>query len=494
MYSYKSNLQLLLERERTTKIICSELNNFVNLEDTLKLIIKSIATLTNCKNVGIRLNDNGQYPFFVYEGFSDEFIQSENDLFKKDDTGNKIYCKNKNGYILECVCGNILEGNFDANCDFFTSKGSFWTSNSLLVAKNSKLKEIVPNRRGTCSKHKFKSIAIIPIKARGKIVGLIHLSDLKEGMFSIDLIEYIETIGEHIGLAIQNNLLYLQLQQQLDEQKKLTERLEHLNACKTDFFSSLSHELRTPLNIMLGAIQLIKLNYDFEHSAENSDKISSYFTTIQQNCYRLLRLIGNIIDISKSESNFIESTFEKHNIVSVVEDITLSVVPYAEYKNLNIIFDTDIEEKYVYCDPDKIERIILNLISNSLKFTQPNGTIYVTITESSSEKILIKVKDTGIGIPKEMISKVFERYKQLGSKNHQSQGSGIGLSLVKSIVTTHNGSIWVESEVGKGSEFFIELPCDDSINYTSPERTNANSLTQDYVEKLKVEFSDIYSF
>ncbi|MPN29012.1 Adaptive-response sensory-kinase SasA [bioreactor metagenome] len=189
-----------------------------------------------------------------------------------------------------------------------------------------------------------------------------------------------------------------------------------------------------------------------------------------------------------------ESTFERHNIVSVVEDITLSVVPYAEYKNLNIIFDTDIEEKYVYCDPDKIERIILNLISNALKFTQPNGTIYVTIKESSSEKILIKVKDTGIGIPKEMLSKVFERYKQLGSTNHQSQGSGIGLSLVKSIVTTHNGSIWVESEVGKGSEFFIELPCDDSINYTSPERTNSNSLTQDYVEKLKVEFSDIYSF
>ncbi len=166
-----------------------------------------------------------------------------------------------------------------------------------------------------------------------------------------------------------------------------------------------------------------------------------------------------------------------------------------ENKSINFTFSTDIEEKVIACDLDKIETIILNLISNAIKFNKPQGNVTVNI-HNERENILISVEDTGVGIPVEKQEMVFERFMQVDkslTRNHE--GSGIGLSLVKHFVEMHGGQIWVESEYGKGSKFIFRLPNRilepkdmNSINNSSPEKNYSN-----HIERIKIEFSDIYS-
>ena len=146
-----------------------------------------------------------------------------------------------------------------------------------------------------------------------------------------------------------------------------------------------------------------------------------------------------------------------NNIVKVVEDIVMSVTNFTNGKGLNIIFDTDTEEKIIACDPEKIERIVLNLISNAIKFSNKDNEIFVDV-KSKSEFVEISVKDNGIGIEAKDLDIIFDRFKQIDtSLSRNSEGTGIGLSLVKAIAELHGGSIHVESKVGEGSKFTVMI-------------------------------------
>lgn len=262
---------------------------------------------------------------------------------------------------------------------------------------------------------------------------------------------------------------------------------EEYSKVKSQLYATVSHELKTPLNIILGAVQLMEKSdsYNYESMKNN---IERYTGILKQNSYRLVRIINNIIDINKIDGNSLDIKLSNCDIVKVVEDITLSVVEYTKVKNIELIFDTEIEEKIIAFDPDKIERIMLNLLSNAIKFTDEGGSIFVNIHELE-DKVTISVKDTGAGIPQNMLQKIFDCFTQADNtlRSH-SGGSGIGLSLVKSLVEMHNGTISVKSELGKGSEFIIELPCIlvDYSESVCKESFNSN------VEIAKIEFSDIY--
>jgi signal transduction histidine kinase len=268
--------------------------------------------------------------------------------------------------------------------------------------------------------------------------------------------------------------------------KKEKEELEEYNSLKTQFLSTVSHELKTPLNIILGCIQIME-KIDFSNLS--SVKVMKKYIMMQkQNSYRLLRLINNIIDINKSEVNQMRLSLSNGDIVSVVEDITLSVVEYTNLKGIQLTFDTEVEEKIIAFDHDAIERIMLNLLSNSIKFTESGGTIDVNIFDKG-EKLQISVKDSGIGIPEDKQELIFERFIQLdNSLRRKSEGSGIGLSLVKYLVELHGGAIWVNSEYGAGSDFIIELP--NKTTSCEVPRTTEKSISN--VERINIEFSDIY--
>ena len=179
---------------------------------------------------------------------------------------------------------------------------------------------------------------------------------------------------------------------------------------------------------------------------------------MNQNSLRLLRLINNIIDTTKIEADYISLQLKNGDIVYVVEEISQSVAEYIKNHGITLIFDTDVEEKTIAFDEEKIERIMLNLLSNAVKFTKENGSILVNIYDKG-DFIEISIKDTGIGIPKDKLEFIFQRFAQIDkSTSRQNEGSGIGLALVKSLVEMHDGEIHANSIEGKGSEFIITLP------------------------------------
>ncbi|AJD30742.1 PAS domain S-box protein [Clostridium sporogenes] len=277
------------------------------------------------------------------------------------------------------------------------------------------------------------------------------------------------------------------LEQDVKKNIELLNESREYNKLITEFLSNISHELKTPLNVIFTAVQLLgfyekDINKDLDY--EKQDK---YLKLIKQNCYRLMKLINNLLDTTKLDSGYLKLNLVNYNIISLIEEITLSVTSYAESKGINIIFDTNVEEKIIAVDPDKIERIILNLLSNSIKFTNPGGNIFVNVKDCE-EDVYIHVKDTGVGIPSDKLESIFERFFQIDKTlKKNKEGTGIGLHLVKSFVEMHKGEVTINSELGKGTEFIIKLPsivCDENIK-------SKNVVYEANVERINMEFSDI---
>ncbi|MGL5693985.1 MAG: sensor histidine kinase, partial [Peptostreptococcaceae bacterium] len=223
---------------------------------------------------------------------------------------------------------------------------------------------------------------------------------------------------------------------------------------------------------------------------KESIQLDNHVKLIRQNSYRLLRLVNNLIDMSKIDSGFYKLNLSNNDIVYIVEEISLSVVSYANENGIKLIFDTDCEELIVSCDPDKIERILLNLLSNSIKNTKCGGCIHVNLT-SNEEKVIISVIDNGKGIPKNKLGTIFNRFEQVDDLlNRSYEGSGIGLSLVQSLVKMHGGNISVESEVGVGSKFEFDI-INKKMN-SDEENSNIYKIGSNKIEKCDIEFSDIY--
>lgn len=226
---------------------------------------------------------------------------------------------------------------------------------------------------------------------------------------------------------------------------------------KSEFISTLSHELKTPLNIFYSIIQLLDKteSIGIKEFKETYDKYSS---SLKLNSKRMLRLVNNIVDSTRIDSGVFKAEFGNYEIVSIIEDIVISTVPFAQSKNINIEFDTNIEEHFIKCDPAMIEKIVLNLVSNSIKYTKNQGHIKVDVV-LQDDVLEIFFEDTGIGIPEELKDKIFDRFSRVDSSlKRVNEGSGIGLSIVKSMVEVHNGSISVESKLNRGSVFEVKLP------------------------------------
>lgn len=280
-------------------------------------------------------------------------------------------------------------------------------------------------------------------------------------------------------------LTFQDISQRVRENRYLAEYKSYKEQEKfrNEFFANISHELRTPLNIFYSTLQLLDKKIDDD--SDFKEVYKSRRKSLIVNSYRMLRLINNIVDISKMDAGFTKPKFTNVDIVRIVEEITMSVVDYAKLKNIDVLFDTQIEECIIKCDPNMIERIILNLLSNSIKFTDKNGKIFVDIFINSGF-VQIRVKDNGIGIPIDMQDKIFDRFVQSDkSLTRKNEGSGIGLSIVSSMVKLNNGEIYLESDGENGTEFEILLP-----NICIEEEVKEDYFVSK--NQIELELSDIY--
>lgn len=312
----------------------------------------------------------------------------------------------------------------------------------------------------------------------------------KDGNKTIKLQSALSTITTDFGTIIGNIIVSrdMSYRAELELLKVKLQEAKHYEKIRNEFFANLSHELRTPINIIYSCLQLLNAS---KH--KDSDTFVEYYNkydkTFKQNCFRMLRLVNNLIDISRIDAGFMNLDIGNHDIIKLVEDITLSVIPYVESRQLDIVFDTDEEELEIQCDPDKLERVVLNLLSNAIKFTDIGGHIFVYISVDE-DWVEISIKDDGIGIPPHMKGLVFERFVQTDkSFTRKKEGSGIGLALVKSIVELHEGNVFLKDSSELGSEFIIRLP---NRRCNGMQKVNNDNGNKPLVDKISIEFADIY--
>lgn len=272
------------------------------------------------------------------------------------------------------------------------------------------------------------------------------------------------------------------------EQERINTELENNVATekfKVEFFANISHDIKTPINVIYSAVQL----QDMYIESNDYDKVLVYNTVITQNCLRLQKLLNDVLDITKIDANHFKPSLELCNIICSIEFITQSTRSYLQHKDIVVIFDTNVEDKLVMTDVCFIERIMLNLISNAIKYGKQDGHVWVTLHDTGNN-LIISVKDDGIGIPKAHISNIFKRFHKINQgTTNESSSNGIGLSLVKSMVELLGGTIDCLSKEGAGSEFVIILPMVSLEGDENKYCEYATSLSLS--NKLNIELSDI---
>ena len=334
-------------------------------------------------------------------------------------------------------------------------------------------------------KGKKESLEIRHIELANKLFALVVITyDESKNYFSKKdsyLNEILSKIG-YIVKQIENNseIKYI------TEKKKELEDVIKLEAMKVEFLSNMSHEFRTPINIILAIVQLLNLN----NKTLSDEKYKEYLNVLKQNSYRLLRLINNIMDVTKVNSDSDKLNLVNCNVVSVLEEIVMSTVLYANEKKRNIIFDTDNEEIFLACDKDKIERIMLNLISNAIKFSECDTDIEIKInTKLDLNRVYISIKNYGPNIGFNDREKIFERFHRVdNSLNRKNEGCGIGLFLCRKFIEMHEGEIFLDN-IDNATQFSFYLP----INITDEKIHNTIIQKDSLIERCNIEFSDIYT-
>ena len=441
--SLDKNLQLEFESNLMSYSNIDEEKKYNN-KKVVHSLLKEIKNIVEYKNISIYLydKDNEKFKFYLSENEKENKLTS--DIHINKDIENKLCSK------------EIIKNKYEE------------IYNKLEKFKGEK-----------------ENLEIRHIELANKLFALVVITyDESENYFSKKdsyLNEILSKIG-YIVKQIENNSEI----KCISEKKKELEDVIKLESMKVEFLSNMSHEFRTPINIILAITQLLNMH----NKSLSDEKYKEYLNVLKQNSYRLLRLINNIMDITKVNSDSDQLNLVNCNIVSVLEEIVMSTVLYASEKKRNIIFDTDNEEIILACDEDKIERIMLNLISNAIKFSDCDTDIEVKInTNLDLNRVYISIKNYGSNIEFNDREKIFERFHRVdNSLNRKNEGCGIGLFLCRKFIEMHEGEIFLDN-IDNGTQFSFYLP----INITEEKIYNPIIQKDSLIERCNIEFSDIYT-
>jgi len=317
----------------------------------------------------------------------------------------------------------------------------------------------------------FASAAGFPIKANEKVIGVLHLASKTGRHFATDELQLIESIAQEIGVAAENARLFEQVNQQTAELGQMNRELQEANQAKDEFLNVMSHELRTPLNVITGYAEVLSQGVLGEIQREQMHAVK----TISYQSRELLRMINEILQVGSIEAGKVKANCEDMNMLDFLVELR-SGYEILLKKEISLHWNIPSRLPIVRTDREKLKHVLQNLINNAIKFTE-NGS--VTVSAGCISKALeFKVRDTGIGMPQDMLPSIFQMFRQLDSSNTRSYGgSGVGLYIVKKFVDLLGGKIEVESALGEGSTFTVVLPLDFS-------ETSHESLREDPAVKL----------
>jgi signal transduction histidine kinase len=286
----------------------------------------------------------------------------------------------------------------------------------------------------------------IPLLGADRIVGALVVRRKVAGEVPKSTIDLLQTFAAQSVLAIQNAHLF-------NEIRVKSQELEVASQHKSQFLANMSHELRTPLNAILGYTELVLDNI----YGDAPERMRSVLERVQGNGKHLLGLINDVLDLSKIEAGQLELSLEDYSIRDVVHSVFSVVEPLAEEKHLALKVEVPNDLPIAHGDERRLTQVLLNLVGNAIKFTD-SGEVVIKAAASNGHYTL-SVQDTGPGISPSDQVKIFEEFQQADASTTKAKGgTGLGLSIAKRIINLHGGRIWVSSEVGSGSTFFIDVP------------------------------------
>jgi signal transduction histidine kinase len=292
----------------------------------------------------------------------------------------------------------------------------------------------------------YRALLSVPLLREEEIIGSLSLLRKVSGEFSLEVIEVLKTFATQSALAIQNARLFREI---ADKSAQLEAASRH----KSEFLANMSHELRTPLNAIIGFSEVL-VDRIF---GELNEKQDEYLKDIYASGQHLLSLINDILDLSKIEAGRMELEVSDFDLPNAIDNALILVRERASRRGITLGHSVDERLGQIRGDERKVKQVLLNLLSNALKFTPEGGRINVSVRMHDGVAE-VSVTDTGVGIAPEDQEAVFEEFRQVGTADKKVEGTGLGLALSRKFIELHDGRIWVKSELGAGSTFTFTLP------------------------------------
>lgn len=404
--------------ERIVKV-SQMLNSTLSLEPLLQIMVQSATELTNTEACSIMLLDKqtGELKFAEASGGVSNALKKVSIPLDKS-IGGHVIRKNRPILIRDVTDDPRWHGDVDNSGDFVT-----------------------------------RSILGVPLRVRDRVIGVLEVINKKtEDGFNEDDIQIATTLSAQAAIAIENARL-------LDELQQTYRELSQIDQIKNDFVSIASHELRTPLAVILGYATFLKDNVQGQQASEQLD-------IVLNSAVKLRSLIDDMVNLRHIQTNNLHIERSIFSLKNLIVDVIKEFSQIISTKRLVLTTKFSPNDTPLNLDGDrqKVYLIFANLINNAIKFTAEGGRIHISV-ELKDHKYWINVVDTGIGIPKTEYNKIFDQFYQVEPPlTRKYQGMGLGLSIAKGMVEVHNGRIWVESVVGKGSKFVVVIPSGPDID------------------------------
>jgi len=380
----------------------------------------------------------------------------EKNLILMFDADKKLHCRVESGFSKEEIL--FIVSRLEKDTDLNTSLKEGHSSSSATSPKQKKEKII--------QIFDIEHFILTPILTQDGMIGIVFVGNRSDAYAVTEGDEeLISIMASQIGQALENAQLFEQVyrsRQELeskiqDRTKQLAialEEVKKVSKMKSDFISAVSHELRTPLTSIKGYASILITG----KIGEIPQQVKERLEKINKHSDNLVKMINDLLDISRIESGRVEMKFTKHNVASVLENVLDILAPQIKEKGIQLKTQIDPNTPEMTVDLSQFERVFINLIGNAVKFTPLNGAITVG-AQKDHNTILFSVTDTGIGIKEEDIPKLFDEFYRVENEINQNvKGTGLGLALAKNIVEVHGGQIWVTSKVNGGTTFYFTLP------------------------------------
>jgi signal transduction histidine kinase/PAS domain-containing protein len=436
-----------------------------DLQSAIQLVIATLKTQTGFDAVGIRLQDGDDFPYFAQKGFSKDFLLTENTLVERGADGG--LCQGKDGNVsLECTCGLVISGKTNPVLPIYTRGGSFWTSDSLPLLDLPADQDPRLHPRNRCIHDGYASVALIPLRDKNMIVGLLHFNDRRKGCFTLETIKLLEEIATHIGEALMRKRLEAE-KAKLEEQNRKLQKAESLGRMS----GSIAHIFNNQLQVVQGYLEMVI--GDLPPGESHAVKLARALQAAQ----KASEVSGNLLAYLGQIRNKIES-LDLSGICTVSLPVLLAGMP----KNVALETDLPSPGPYIGADAKQIQKILTSLVVNAWEaIGEEPGTVRLSVKIVSTADIptayrfplewqareqsyaCLEVTDSGCGIQGKDMEKLFDPFFST-----KFIGRGLGLSVVLGIVKAHAAGITVENRTGAGSVFRVFFPLSKQIPFRLP--------------------------